>query len=373
MKSPLLFVFAILLSLQNIPIAVSKPNSNLNLNPNAAQSTSTSASRRKLVIGVDGGTESIRACCFDAATGEVVGKSCAVPYTTFHPQPGWAEQHPTDWYQNLCEAVRGALKSLDDEENEESGESSILVCTKDDVTAICVDTTCCSVVALDDKCEPLRPALLWMDARSAPQTVEIMDKCKGDPALSVNCNGDGPISAEWMTPKALWIKQNEPNVWKHALHICEYQDYINYRLTGVMCASSCNAAVRWHWDGEECIKNNNSSSSTTSDNSGNSKKNDKYRGRPMSLYTKLGMPELADKLPEKCLSMGSLVGHLTKEAASHLGLNEGLPVAQGGPDAFVGMVGLGCVYPQQLCLITGSSHLHCVVTSKPTTATGTWG
>lgn len=46
---------------------------------------------------------------------------------------------------------------------------------------------------------------------------------------------------------------------------------------------------------------------------------------------------------------------------------------QGGPDAFVGMIGLGCIYPQQLCLITGSSHLHCVVTSKPTTAKGTWG
>ncbi len=37
------------------------------------------------------------------------------------------------------------------------------------------------------------------------------------------------------------------------------------------------------------------------------------------------------------------------------------------------MIGLGCIYPQQLCLITGSSHLHCVVTSKPTTAKGTWG
>ena len=224
--------------------------------------------------------------------------------------------------------------------------------------AICIDTTCCSVVALDAKHEPLRPALLWMDARSAPQTKEIMEKCKGDPALAVNCNGDGPISAEWMTPKALWIKQNEPKVWDDALTICEYQDYINFKLTNVICASSCNAAARWHWDGEECV---------------NESEENEYKGRPMSLYAKLGMSELADKLPKKCISMGSLVGHLTKEAADDLGLNQGLPVAQGGPDAFVGMVGLGCIYPQQLCLITGSSHLHCVVTSKPTTAKGTWG
>ena len=93
----------------------------------------------------------------------------------------------------------------------------------------------------------------------------------------------------------------------------------------------------------------------------------------MSLYQKVGMPELADKLPSKCLPMGSLVGTLTKEAAEHCNLPEGLPVAQGGPDAFVGMIGLGCIHPKQLCLITGSSHLHCVVTSEPNTAPGTWG
>ena len=321
----------------------------------ATVATVPTTSKTQIVIGVDGGTESIRACCFDAKTGQIIGKSCAVPYTTSHPQPGWAEQNPTDWYNNLSQAVRGALDSIDRDEDE-----GVVI---DDVVAICVDTTCCSVVALDMNYKPLRPALLWMDARSAPQTKEIMDKCKGDAALNVNCNGNGPISAEWMTPKALWIKQNEPHVWKKAVNICEYQDYINYRLTGVLCASSCNAAARWHWDGEECIKVSGEGDSV----------DDKYRGRPMSLYKKLGMSELADKLPKDCLCMGSLVGHLTKEAASDLGLKEGLPVAQGGPDAFVGMVGLGCIYPQQLCLITGSSHLHCVVTSQPTTAEGTWG
>ncbi len=135
-----------------------------------------------------------------------------------------------------------------------------------------------------------------------------------------------------MTPKALWIKQNEPHVWKNALHICEYQDYINYKLTGIICASSCNAAARWHWDGEECVDDDYNSfvdsgefkSEDTSTDSSN-----QYRGRPMSLYAKLGISELADKLPKHCIGMGSLVGHLAKEAASQLGLREGLPVAQG--------------------------------------------
>jgi hypothetical protein len=69
--------------------------------------------------------------------------------------------------------------------------------------------------------------------------------------------------------------------------------------------------------------------------------------------------------------MGSLVGGLTQEFAAHLGLPLDIPVIQGGPDAFVGMIGLGCISPGQLCLITGSSYLHCVVSSQPTTAQGT--
>jgi len=345
--------------ISNAGLPFTSKNKANKLSSNVSSANISASSSKKLVIGVDGGTESIRACCFDASNGKVVGKSFAVPYTTYHPNPGWAEQIPQDWYNNLGLAVRGALHSVDQSEIDSNFDD-----VKDAVIAICVDTTCCSVVALDKTFMPLRPALLWMDARSAPQTREIMEKCKGDPALAVNCDGNGPISAEWMTPKALWIKQNEPKIWKKAATICEYQDFINYRLTGVMCASSCNAAARWHWDGEECIQDD------TNDDIDVVKA---YRGRPMSLYEKLGMLDLADKLPKKCLSMGSLVGTLTKDAAEHLDLNEGLPVAQGGPDAFVGMVGLGCIHPQQLCLITGSSHLHCVVTSQPSTASGTWG
>lgn len=310
--------------------------------------TTNGSSSIPVVIGVDGGTESIRACCFDARSGQVLGDACAVPYHTTHPQPGWAEQNPEDWYQCLGQAVRKAVQSVP---------------TADiNIMAMAVDTTCCSVVALDEDYQPLRPCLLWMDQRSGPQTREIMKRCQGDPALQVNCGGQGPISAEWMTPKALWISENEPEVWAKAKTICEYQDFINHRLTGVMCASSCNAASRWHWDGEECIRKAETDS-------------DLLPGRPHSLYEKLGIPELASKLPRICLPMGATVGSLTKEAANHLGLSgiKDIPVIQGGADAFVAMIGLGCINPGQLCLITGSSHLHCVVSSKPSTHSSSWG
>jgi ribulose kinase len=285
----------------------------------AAASGSSFKGKRPIVIGVDGGTESVRACCFDAKTGVVVGKSCSAPYKTYHPQAGWAEQDPVEWWECLGAAVRGAVDSISN---------------NDEICGLCVDTTCCSVLALDQKFSPLRRCLLWMDQRSAQQTTEIMDKCVGDPALNVNSGGEGPISAEWMLPKALWLNQKEPDVWKEATTICEYQDYINYKLTNTLVASSCNAATRWHFDGEECIKE------STEDNP--------YPGRPNYLYQKLGIPELASKLPQKCIPMGALVGPLTSEAAQHLNLPQGVPVAQGGADAFVGMIGLGCVNPGQV-------------------------
>jgi ribulokinase/ribulose-phosphate 3-epimerase len=312
-------------------------------------STSDTTTTRKVVIGVDGGTESIRACCFDARTGQVLGQPCAYPYTTYHPEPSWAEQDTQDWWYGMGMAVRGAVESMS-RTNKDS-----------EICSICVDTTCCTVVALDKDNQPLRDnrCILWMDARSAPQTKEMMETCKGDPSLRVNCGGEGPISAEWFIPKSLWIRQNEPQVWERAKSICEYQDYINYKLTGELCACSCNAATRWHWDGDAALLESTAE--------------DPYPGRPLSLYEKLGIPELANKVPRRVLPMGGLVGLLTDEAAKHLNLPPGIPVAQGGPDAFVGMVGLGCIHPGQLCLITGSSHLHCVVSSLPSNAPGIWG
>jgi ribulose-phosphate 3-epimerase len=308
-----------------------------------------------VVIGVDGGTESIRAGCFDAHTGRLVGETHAVPYPTYHPQPGWAEQDPLDWYTNLGHAVRNVVQQI-------HAKNVIQSNVRYKIVAICIDTTCCSVVALNALGHPLRRSLLWMDQRSAPQTKQIMTKCYKDPAVAVNGNGEGPISAEWMTPKALWIYQNEPSVWQSAHTICEYQDYLNFRLTGRIVASSCNAATRWHWDGVECLSTASNLQHWT-----------QLPGRPHSMYTTLGIPELAAKLPQECLSMGKVIGGLVLEASKHLDLPEGLPVVQGGPDAFVAMIGLGCIRPGQLCLITGSSHLHCVIKSQPLTARGIWG
>ena len=282
------------------------------------------------VIGVDGGTESLRAGVFDL-TGTPLAFA-ASSYRTDYPQPSWAEQDPNDWWRALGEAVRQA--------RQQAGVS------KQDIAAIGLDTTCCSVVALDGEGNPLRPALIWMDVRAAAEA-ERVAAC-GDPALKVNGDGHGPVSAEWMVPKALWLKTNEPDVFDRAATICEFQDYLNYHLTGRMTASLCSVSIRWHYD-------------------------NRRGGYQPSLLDKLGLSALLDKWPPEVLPLGVVVGGLTPRAAEHLDLPAGVTVAQGGSDAFVGMIGLDVVRPGRLAFITGSSHLHLGLSDQPFHGKGIWG
>jgi ribulose kinase len=175
-----------------------------------------------------------------------------------------------------------------------------------------------------------------MDSRAADQCTNILRKARGDPSLQVNCAGEGPLSAEWMIPKALWMKENEPEVWSKAAYVCEKQDYLNYHLTGCMVASACNVAARWHFNAQKALHSEKELSHQT-DKQLDWQVHD--RGRPVSLLQKIELLDLLDRWPARVVPMGGAIGGgLTAAAALHLGLAEGTLVAQGGPDAFVGMV-----------------------------------
>ena len=282
------------------------------------------------MLGIDGGTESLRAHVFDL-NGRSQG-SAACAYSTEFPQPSWAEQQPQDWWQALATAVQGALQAAK--------------INAQRIQALCLDTTCCSVVALDAYGQPLRPALIWMDVRAGDEAARVV--ATADPALRVNGGGRGPVSAEWMVPKALWIKQHEPDLFARAVRICEYQDYLNWRLTGRWVGSLNNMSVRWHYQIE-------------------------HSGIPHSLLAALELDELAQKWPQDIVRPGEVIGGLTVEAAAHLGLPADVPVVQGGADAFIGMIGLGVTQPGQMALITGSSHLQLGVAERAAHKAGVWG
>jgi ribulose kinase len=130
--------------------------------------------------------------------------------------------------------------------------------------------------------------------------------------------------------------------------IGEYQDYINLRLTGRWAGSLNNMAVRWHYQTQ-------------------------HGGKPLSLLKALELDDLAERWPQTVLRPGEVVGPLTRDAASHIGLMAGIPVVQGGADAFIGVIGLGVAEPGEMALITGSSHLHLGIAARAVHRPGVWG
>lgn len=283
-----------------------------------------------VVIGVDGGTEGLRVGVYSLQGDEIA--VAHAEYATQYPEPGWAEQEPSAWWRALCKAMPAALSKAN------LGSRSI--------AGMAVDTTCCTVCCLDRDFEPLRPALLWMDVRAKAQASSVA--ATSDAGLIVNNQGRGPVSAEWMIPKALWIKENEPEIYDKTTTLCEYQDYLNYRLTGKICSSMNNTGVRWHFQHAR-------------------------GGLPMGLLKALGATELAEKWPQVSVAPGTAIGPLSRCAANDLGLPQGITVVQGGADAFIAMAGVGVVRPGDMALITGSSHLQLVVTDGPKHGRGIWG
>jgi sugar (pentulose or hexulose) kinase len=73
----------------------------------------------------------------------------------------------------------------------------------------------------------------------------------------------------------------------------------------------------------------------------------------VSLLEKLGVADLLARWPSVLLAPGEVVGQLTPTAARHTGLPAGLPVAQGGADAFIGMLGLAVIEAGEMALLTG--------------------
>ena len=263
------------------------------------------------LMSIDGGTESLRVGICDQ-DGHLVA-AAAQPYETRYPKSGWAEQDPGDWWHALVAATRRCLVR--------TGLSGAAV------SGICTDATTCTLLAVDDAGVPLRPSLMWMDVRSSKQAARIFGL--GHRAMQFSPSG---CNAEWMLPKTLWIKENEPEIYRKTAHILEYQDWLIFRLTGRLVLNRCTASHRWYYNARD------------------------WRF-PEDLYSALGLEDLADKLPRDVLPAGERVGQLLPAVAEELGLGGATPVFQGGGDAMVALLGTGVVEPGKMGLVAGSSNV----------------
>jgi FGGY-family pentulose kinase len=264
------------------------------------------------VLGLDVGTQSLRAALVDLE-GRTVAYGVATIETTY-PRPTWAEQEPLAWWAAAKEAVASALAQ---------GNAK-----PEQVAGVGLDCTACTVVACDRNAQPLRPALLWMDQRAFREADLI--SATGEPVLRYV---SGRVSPEWMLPKALWLMHNEPDIYGRADRIVECTDWMMFRLTGEWTLSLNHVAVKWNYarpDG----------------------------GWPKSLLERVGLVDLLEKWPSRIMPLGQGQARLSAAAAGDLGLPAGIPVAQGGIDAYLGMLGLGATKGGDVAVIVGSSTCH---------------
>ena len=283
---------------------------------------------RTYLMGIDLGTEGVRVGIFDRE-GAPAGFSSSA-YETHHPRAGWAEQDPDQWWSALKQAVPAALSDGDVRAKEIAGLS--------------VDATSSTVLAVDADGRPLRPAILWMDVRASAQA----ERVTAADHAALKYSGHADVSAEFGLPKALWLRDHEPDTYEAAEYILDAADWATQRLTGERTLSINTASCKYYFDRDA-------------------------GGWPTDLYEQVGAPDLLDKFPSDVVDVGQPVGGLRGPVAEELGLEPDTPVAEASVDAYAGALGLGVVEPGALALITGSSHVIIGHAAEPVHDPGFWG
>ncbi|MBL3664689.1 xylulokinase [Streptomyces sp. M2CJ-2] len=167
------------------------------------------AAEGPLVVGVDTSTQSTKALVVDVATGRVVASGQA-PHTV--TSGAGRESDPRQWWDALCEALR------------QCGQAA------HEVAAVSIGGQQHGLVTLDERGEPVRPALLWNDVRSAPQARRLTEEL-GGAKFWAERTGSVP-AASFTVTKWAWLAEHEPDAVRATEAVRLPHDYLTGRLTG---------------------------------------------------------------------------------------------------------------------------------------------
>jgi len=292
----------------------------------------------KYTIGLDYGTNSVRALIVDVRNGREVGTAVWEYAHGTHGvilarDPNLARQHPADYLTGAETTIKKALKQAKVKPAQ--------------IIGIGVDTTGSTPLPVDaagqplafNKCFAKNPAALawlWKDHTGVAEAAEITALAKQiRPHYLAKCGGT--YSSEWFFSKILHCLRVAPEVFASAHTWVECADWIPAVLTGTdapdkltvgVCAAGHKAMYNDEWGGYPDTE---------------------FLGK---LDPKLG--ELRSRLRPKAHTIDRSVGKLTAEWAKRTGLPAGIPVAVGAFDAHLGGVGCG-IAPGTLAKIIGTS------------------
>lgn len=189
----------------------------------------------RFVLGFDIGSSSVKAALLDIASGTPVATafSPSTEMTIHAPQPGFAEQDPETWWQELQHAVQllKLQKSWSPEE----------------IAAIGISYQMHGLVCVDKELKPLRPSIIWCDSRAVSIGAQAASTLGEDFVLSHYLNAPGNFTAS----KLKWVKDNEPEVYARIHKIMLPGDYIAAKLTGEINTTISGLSEGILWDFKE--------------------------------------------------------------------------------------------------------------------------
>ena len=273
-----------------------------------------------LFIGIDSGTQSVKAVVLDLDTRKVVAEARA-PHTLIDGLPvGHMEQHPHEWSAAMDAVILEVAGKID----------------RARVRGIGVSGQQHGFVPLDAQGRVIRPAKLWCDTGTTAECA-LLTKKLGGPKAALRKTGNLVLPG-FTAPKILWLKRHEPVNYKRLRHVLLPHDYLNLHLTGnyfMEFGDASGTALmdvrtrKWSRDAVNAIDRN-----------------------------------LADWLPPLSESHEA-AGTLRPELAARYGFSAGVVVSAGGGDNMMGAIGTGNVTPEVISASFGTSGTIYAHAAKP--------
>lgn len=263
-----------------------------------------------IYLGIDSGTQSVKAVALDLDTGRVVAEARA-PHTLLAGlPPGHMEQHPQEWTAALDQVITAVASQID----------------RSRVRGLGISGQQHGFVPLDEAGAVIRPAKLWCDTSTVAEC-EVLTKKLGGTKAVIRRTGL-PFLPGYTAPKILWLKRHEPANWRRLRHVLLPHDYLNFHLTGNYFMEHGDA-------------------------SGTALMDVRRRTWAPAVLQAIDR-HLADFLPPLSASHEA-AGTLRPELARQYGLPADTVVSAGGGDNMMGAIGTGNVAPGAVTASFGTS------------------
>jgi ribulokinase len=273
------------------------------------------------LLGTDIGTSGTKTILMDTE-GNLIAQDLQ-EYDVLTPKPLWAEQWPDVWLDATKTSIKNTVQK-----------SEIPV---EKIRGIAISGLYGgSGIPLDEKMEPVRPCMIWMDRRAEAETKWVLNHIGKEKLQEITHNGADPY---YGYTKILWMKNHEPENWQRTKLFLPPNDYVIYKLTGEIAIDYSSAGnIGGIFD-----MNSRTWSKEMMD----------AMGIPLSL------------MPDKIVESTDIVGGLTKEASVELGLSEGMPVIASGIDCGAANIGLGVFESGLYAAAIGTSMCAALISDKP--------